>query len=260
VGIGTAVPDHKAHILTTDSTPLNVQHSNGTDVYIKLSNTADGAGNYLGADSNNLTFWTENTERMRISSTGVISGDGSGLTGVGGAWTLLSTTNITSNVSYIDVAFPTGYDRYCILFEKIYHNTSGHGISTVQSKLTNSNASTLLGTSSYVYHNSIGGGSDADANNMGTTSFRLSSYNNPYNSDAASMFYDIWYPLSSTIQTHGEHHSIGLVSDYDNRDKVASKGMFSMQVAQVNHTLRMQPDDNGINGSKGGFYKVWGMK
>ena len=83
VGIGTNSPSHKAHISTTDSAPLNVEHSNGTDVYIKLSNTADGAGNFLGADSNNLTFWTENTERMRISSTGVISGDGSGLTGVG---------------------------------------------------------------------------------------------------------------------------------------------------------------------------------
>lgn len=87
VGIGTAAPSHKAHISTTDSTPLNVEHSNGTDVYIKLTNTADGAGNFLGASSNNLTFFTENTERMRISSTGVISGDGSGLTGVGASTT-----------------------------------------------------------------------------------------------------------------------------------------------------------------------------
>jgi|14BtaG_2_1085337.scaffolds.fasta_scaffold01259_2 hypothetical protein len=70
VGIGTSSPTHKAHILTTDSTPLSVEHSDGSDVYIKLVNNADGAGNFLGASSNNLTFWTENSERMRIDSSG----------------------------------------------------------------------------------------------------------------------------------------------------------------------------------------------
>jgi len=70
VGIGTSSPTHKVHISTTDSTPLSVEHSNGSDVYIKLVNNADGAGNFLGASSNNLTFWTENAERMRITSAG----------------------------------------------------------------------------------------------------------------------------------------------------------------------------------------------
>ena len=73
VGIGTSSPTHKAHILTTDSTPLSVEHSDGSDVYIKLVNNADGAGNFLGASSNNLTFWTENSERMRIDSSGRVA-------------------------------------------------------------------------------------------------------------------------------------------------------------------------------------------
>tara|TARA_R110002074_G_scaffold384052_1_gene564537 strand:- start:26 stop:595 length:570 start_codon:yes stop_codon:yes gene_type:complete len=113
VGIGTAAPSHKAHISTTDSTPLNVEHSNGTDVYIKLTNTADGAGNFLGASSNNLTFFTENTERMRISSTGVISGDGSGLTGVGASTTFGAVGTYTwgrpaNNTDYTEGDVATG--------------------------------------------------------------------------------------------------------------------------------------------------------
>ena len=208
---------------------------------------------------NGTTVINDSRALTNIASVDATTATAIGAAGVGGAWTLLSTTNITSNVSYIDVPFPTGYDRYFILFEKIYHNTSGHGYTDVLSKLTNSNATALLSSNSYVYHNMITGGSDNDGHSLGTGSWRISSYNNQYNNDAPSMSYDIWYPLSSTVQTHGKHETIGLFNDYDNRDKVANVGVFSMQVAQANHTLRMQPSD-GVNGSKGGFYKVWGMK
>ena len=106
LGIGTAAPSHKAHISTTDSTPLNVEHSNGTDVYIKLSNTADGAGNYLGADSNNLTFWTENTERMRLESGGALKITSNDIkSSISGTYYLSGANGTAGSPTYVTYSF-----------------------------------------------------------------------------------------------------------------------------------------------------------
>jgi hypothetical protein len=47
-----------------------VLQSTGANVYLQLANTGSGNGNFIGGNSNNLTFWTEATERMRITNDG----------------------------------------------------------------------------------------------------------------------------------------------------------------------------------------------
>ena len=80
MGIGTSSP----------AALLELKH-NSASTHLRLTENTSGNWSALGVDtSDNLRIYTNNTERMRISSTGVISGDGSGLTGVGGT-TLLAT-------------------------------------------------------------------------------------------------------------------------------------------------------------------------
>ena len=70
VGIGETSPDKPLHITNTGDTPLKIEHSDGTGVYIELRNNA-GAG-YIGSSTDGLVFLTtaSGTERMRILSGG----------------------------------------------------------------------------------------------------------------------------------------------------------------------------------------------
>ena len=70
VGIGTTSPSTRLAVLTSASNTACVLQSTSANVYLQLANTGSGSGNFIGGNSNNLTFWTEATERMRISSVG----------------------------------------------------------------------------------------------------------------------------------------------------------------------------------------------
>lgn len=70
VGIETSAPNSPLHVIGT-LTPITAQASS-TDVYVRLVNSVDANG-YIGYQSNALTFWTTNTERLRIDSNGRVS-------------------------------------------------------------------------------------------------------------------------------------------------------------------------------------------
>jgi hypothetical protein len=78
VGIGTASPNQKLHVKTSDGVQATIEHSDGTNAFLNLSNTGGSA--MIGSASNDLTFYTSstNTEHMRIL-------DGNGNVGIGTA-------------------------------------------------------------------------------------------------------------------------------------------------------------------------------
>ena len=71
VGVGTTSPEVLTHLKSADNTVFQLESTDAT-VYMKMvdSNTT-GAG-YIGYVTNDMTFWANNAERMRIDSSGDI--------------------------------------------------------------------------------------------------------------------------------------------------------------------------------------------
>jgi hypothetical protein len=69
VGIGTTSPEVLTHLKSSDNTIFEIESTTAT-AYMKMvdSNTT-GAG-YIGYVTNDMTFWANNAERMRIDSSG----------------------------------------------------------------------------------------------------------------------------------------------------------------------------------------------
>ncbi len=68
VGIGTSSPSTSLHVSGSAITPATFQTSNA-DLYLRFVNSVDPNG-YIGYQSNALTLWTVNAERLRIDSSG----------------------------------------------------------------------------------------------------------------------------------------------------------------------------------------------
>ena len=71
LGIGTTNPSNPVHISASNTTPLLVQ-STGADSYIRFQNSAGSSG-YVGyLNAQEMVFWANGSERVRISSTGSV--------------------------------------------------------------------------------------------------------------------------------------------------------------------------------------------
>jgi hypothetical protein len=93
VGIGTSSPAQKLHVSSASATYIQVQNTgNSVNAYYGV----DTGGGWMGTSTNNYAaFYTNNTERMRITSTGsVIVG---------------STTGTTSTPNLIEAINAVGY-------------------------------------------------------------------------------------------------------------------------------------------------------
>jgi len=97
VGIGTNSPSNQLHVLSSGGTNTYFQ-SSGASVYLKFGNSlaTDGFIGYESTGGNQMTFYTANTEKMRLSSTGGLS---VGTTADPGAGAIYATGNITAYYS-----------------------------------------------------------------------------------------------------------------------------------------------------------------
>ena len=72
VGIGTASPANRFHVYDASNATVGYLQANSTSVYLKFGNSVAQSGfiGYEGSGGTNMTFYTANTERMRIDSSG----------------------------------------------------------------------------------------------------------------------------------------------------------------------------------------------
>jgi hypothetical protein len=69
VGIGTASPSTPLEIVNPTNTLLYL-NSSTANVYLRLDDANSTNGNFIGATTDDMHFWTNNAERMRISNSG----------------------------------------------------------------------------------------------------------------------------------------------------------------------------------------------
>ena len=87
VGVGIASPTTPVEIVSSENTLLYLNSSTAT-VYLRLDDANSINGNFIGATTNDMHFWTNNTERMRIDSSGNVGIGTSSLTAAAGYGTL----------------------------------------------------------------------------------------------------------------------------------------------------------------------------
>ena len=71
VGIGTTSPTTPLEIVNSDNTLLYL-NSSTANVYLRLDDSNSTNGNFIGATADDMHFWVNNTERMRIAANGYV--------------------------------------------------------------------------------------------------------------------------------------------------------------------------------------------
>lgn len=95
LGIGASSPTTPLEVVSSDNTLLYL-NSSTANVYLRLDDLNSTNGNFIGATTDDMHFWTNNTERMRIKSDGNI---GIGTTDPQKKLVISETTNATIRIN-----------------------------------------------------------------------------------------------------------------------------------------------------------------
>lgn len=123
VGIGTASPSQILHVATTSSTYIQVQNTgNSINAYYGV----DTAGGWMGTSTNHYAaFYTNNTERMRIDSSGNVGiKNTSPSTYAGSGGNVLVIGQQSTGVTLAGDATYSGYGQTIAGAFNIYQNSS----------------------------------------------------------------------------------------------------------------------------------------
>lgn len=182
-------------------------------------------------DSRNLTNITsvDSTTVTALSNAGV---------GGGGGWELLQNTDITSDISYIEYNFPTGYSEFRFILNRMKTVQTGqYQYDTLVARLKNSSGTLMTSTEEYFYLTS---------NNTQMTAYSYwsgmgvigNSNSSAYNDPAQTMVIDVIAPRRSDINTTFRSQAVGYWANGPNRERDSYIAAGTVHTTQDNTGIR----------------------
>jgi hypothetical protein len=199
---------------------------------------------------NGTTVINDSRALTNIASVDATTAAAIGAAGVGGGWSLISETAITSSVHYIDVTFPSGYLEYIVEFPRLFGATT----STFQPLLQLFNASGSLVTTYQGYRSATKGNVDAVGSDYHAL---LATFYSGSTNTAALKLHFFNNPRSGNTRTMANTYAnAGPAGEMQN-------GRFSMKDHGANNGMRLYSQwgtGSGPITSASHDYKIWGIK
>ena len=207
---------------------------------------------------NGTTVINDSRALSNITSVDATTASAIGAAGVGGSLEFLSETNITSNVSYIDISFPTGYRGFNIALNHIFRSGNNEGASSLLGVLKNSSGNLVTTQNSYTFSQwdepywyvrgnwplGIAGPKYAFAVSTNV---------------AASTFITINNPRDADVQTSYVSRSGGFLCSSNTVDPVGNSYMGNHKSPEDNSGIRLSLSSGSISNTSNS-YAVWGIK
>ena len=207
---------------------------------------------------NGTTVINDSRQLQNVASVDATTVAALGAAGVGGSLEFLSETNITSNVSYIDISFPTGYRGFKIAFNRIVLQDYGYYVVDFFLRLKNSSGNLITSTDYAYSEHHILYGYNSTYLNLGVVGPPGVTSGVP-NNRAASFFVTIMNPRVSDVTTSIISEGGAIMNDADSETRAFRGLMGTMHSAQDNVGMRVYTEGNPI-GSGSKSYSVWGIK
>ena len=204
---------------------------------------------------NGTTVINDSRALQNIASVDSTTATAIGNAGVGGSLEFLTDTNISSNLSYVQYTFPTGYKGF--LFELYsWFTTRSNSNDYIRMRYLNSSGS-LDSSSSYMYRlpsQLLSGENSIRVGHLSTQAYTTS-----YSGNCRVL---IMSPLQTDTSTAGYAQDMTRGVEYN------STAYFSNSIWQLHgyytnakhNGVRFYSEDGYNIGSSSGGYRVWGIK
>ncbi len=202
---------------------------------------------------NGTTVINDSRQLQNVASVDATTATAIGAAGVGGSLEHLSTTNITSDVAYIEYTFPSGYSGFRFTLNSWTTATSNGDTRTLLVRFTDGSNNLIT---DYEY---------AQCNWNTITPQQNNTIEGPKVSGSVTpsygkvIFFDVMFPLQTNINTSFFTYGAGFESRDGGAYTSARTNFGGMKVPEANNKIRFFPDGDDID-STSQSYSVWGIK
>ena len=176
----------------------------------------------------------------------------------GGGFEFIGETTITSDTSYIDYTFPSGYKGFKFILNQMCHSDpNANTYRECRVRLTNSSGTLITDSTQYLNANANRSGMNlsywwgAGGSNGGY-------YMGEPSSPRTTLHLEVWNPLDSSKATWGRGWQLGLFYINFNQDYMGENYHIMKDPAQ-NNGIRFYPAAGQFDSTMQG-YQIWGYK
>ncbi len=207
---------------------------------------------------NGTTVINDSRALQNVASVDATTASAIGAAGVGGSLEFLSETNITSDASYIDISFPTGYRGFNIALNQPFRTGTNEGTTSLLGVLKDSSGNLVTTQNSYTFTQwdepywyrrenwplGIMGPKYAFAVSTNVTASTFITINNPRDAD---------------VQTSYVSRSGGLLCSSNNVTAAGYSYAGNQISPEDNSGIRLSLSSGSIS-SNSHSYTIWGIK